>query len=148
VTEATALVLAAVKLARPELPVPAHAAAAAAKLRKELVAHATEAQRSELAIAVERLDVRGGKVDLAAWIRGVELTANRAGLLLAGDLAVAMRMLRQEQRGIADLTFEDRRADLLGFSASRQYADLRARLGLALQVSLPPPPPSSRARMV
>jgi hypothetical protein len=147
VTEATALVLAAVKLARPELPVPAHAAAAAAKLRKELVAHATEAQRSELAIAVERLDVRGGKVDLAAWIRGVELTANRAGMLLAGDLTVATRMLREEQRAIADLTFEDRRADLLGWSASRAYADLRAQLGIALRASLPPPPPSSRTRL-
>jgi tetratricopeptide (TPR) repeat protein len=147
VTEATALVLAAVKLARPELPVPAHAAEAAAKLRKELVAHATQSQRSNLAIAVERLDVRGGKVDLAAWIRGVELTANRAGLLLAGDLGVAMRMMREEQRGIADLTFEDRRGDLLGFSASRAYASLRAQLGIAHRASLPPPPPSSRARL-
>jgi len=147
VVDATALVLAAIKLARPELPVPAHAAAAAAKLRKELVAHATEAQRAKLAVAVEQLDVRGGKVDLAAWIRSVELTANRAGMLLAGDLGLAMRMLREERRGIAELTFDDRRADLLGFSASRAYADLRAKLGIGLRESLPPPPPSSRARL-
>jgi tetratricopeptide (TPR) repeat protein len=140
VMDATALVLAAVKLARPELPVPSHASAAAAKLRKELVAHATEAQRSTLGIAVEQLDVRGGKVDLAAWIRGVELTANRAGLLLAGDLGIAMRTMRAERRGIAELTFEDRRDDLLAFSASRAYADLRAKLGVGLRASLPPPP--------
>jgi hypothetical protein len=58
-----------------------------------------------------------------------------------------MRMLREERRGIAELTFDDRRADLLGFSASRAYADLRAKLGIGLRESLPPPPPSSRARL-
>jgi tetratricopeptide (TPR) repeat protein len=143
--EVTALVLAAIKLARPELPVPPPASAAAAKLRKELVAHATEAQRSDLAISVERLDVRGGKIDLAAWLRSVELTANRAGMLFAGDLFVAMKMMRGESRLIADMGFEVRRADLLGFSASREYARLRKHLGLAHEASIPPPPPSVRA---
>jgi hypothetical protein len=102
-------------------------------------------QRSELQIAVERLDVRGGKIDLAAWLRSVELTANRAGMLFAGDLAVAMRLAKHESRAIADVTFEDRRADLLGWSASTAYANLRAHVGLAHQAPLPSPPPSSRA---
>jgi hypothetical protein len=134
----TALFLAAVKLALPEVPVPIHAAAAAAKLRKELERHATPALKVELAAAVERLHTRGGKVDLAAWIRGVELTATRAGLVMCGDLAVAMREMKKESRAIADLSLADKRADLLAFSASRDLAELRARLGIAAKPSVIP----------
>ncbi|HEY2516790.1 MAG TPA: hypothetical protein VGI39_38230, partial [Polyangiaceae bacterium] len=140
--ELTLLVLAAIKLARPELPLPDHPGSAA--LRRELLTHADEAHRVSIAVAVERLDVRGGKLDLAAWLHGVELTANRAGLLLAGDLAAALRVLDHEKRTVAELTFEDRRADLLGFTVSRQLAELRMRIGVAARASLPPPPPSQQ----
>jgi hypothetical protein len=139
----TALFLAAVKIARPELPVPTHASAAAAALRKDMAAYATEAQKSALFAVVEQLDARGGKVDLAAWLRGVELTATRIGALLAGDLAPVLALMRAENRGIADVSFDDRRADLLAFSASRGLAEARVRLGLAARASLPPPPPSA-----
>jgi tetratricopeptide (TPR) repeat protein len=140
--ELTALVLAAIKVARPELPLPI--SPLSVKLRRELAKHTTEAQKSALAIAVEHLDARGGKLDLAAWLVGVELTANRAGLLLAGDLAVALSMMRGESRSIAELTFEDRRADLIAFTASRALAELRAKLGIAATAALSPPPPSTR----
>ena len=138
----TALVLAAVKLARPELPLPTNPTSA--KLRKELTAHATEAQKTDLAVAVEQLDARGGKLDLAAWLLGVELTANRAGMLVCGDLTVALATMRGEARSFAELTFEDRRADLIAFTESRLLAELRVRLGLAARASSPPPPPSTR----
>ena len=117
--ELTALVLAAVKVARPELPA-LPISPLSVRLRRELAKYVTETQKTALAIAtVEQLDARGGKLDLAAWLHGVELTANRAGLLLAGDLAVALATARGETRTTADLTFEDRRAELLAFTASR-----------------------------
>jgi hypothetical protein len=143
-TDLTALFLAAVKLALPEVPVPTQAAAAAAKLRKELEKHSTAAMKVELASAVEELNVRGGKVDLAAWIRSVELTATRAGLLLCGDLAVAMGTMAGESRAIGELSLADKRGDLLTFTASRALADLRARIGIAARPSLLPAAPSQR----
>jgi tetratricopeptide (TPR) repeat protein len=144
--ELTALFLAALKLARPELPIPTHASAAASALRKELAAHATEAQRRAIGAAVADLDARGGKLDLATWARGVEITATRAGMLLAGDLAVALAAIKGEPRQgdaatMGVLGEEERRADLLAFTASRALADLRAKLGLAARPSLPPPGP-------
>jgi tetratricopeptide (TPR) repeat protein len=142
--ELTALFLAAVKLARPELPIPTHASAAAAALRSQLAAHVTKEQRAALALAVHRLDARGGKVDLAAWMRGVELTATRMGMLLAGDLAIALDVMRPEKRAVADVSLEDRRADLLAFSASRALHEARMRLGIAARASMPPPPSSAR----
>ena len=141
--ELTALVLAAVKVARPELPLPI--SPASVRFRRELAKHTTEAQKVALAAAVNLLDARGGKLDLAAWLAGVELTANRAGLLVAGDLGVALSTMREEKRSIAELTFDDRRAELIAFTASRQLAELRTKLGLAAQAALPPPPPSTRA---
>jgi golgin subfamily B member 1 len=141
--ELTALVLAAVKVARPELPLPI--SPASVRIRRELATHTTLAQKGALTAAVDLLDARGGKLDLAAWLASVELTANRAGLLIAGDLAVALSTMREEKRSIAELTFDDRRAELIAFTASRQLAELRVKLGTLAQAALSPPPPSSRA---
>ncbi len=139
--ELTALVLAAVKVARPELPVPI--SPLSVKIRKELVKYTTDEQKRALVAAVDQVDTRGGKLDLAAWLVGVEQTANRAGLLVSGDLAVALSTLRGEKRSVAELTFDDRRAELLAFTASRGIAELRLELGLAARASLPPAPPGS-----
>jgi hypothetical protein len=83
-------------------------------------------------------------MELASWMRGVELTAARAGLLLCGDLATAIAAMRGERRAVGDLGYDERRGDLLAFSASRALAEARARLGLAAKASLPPPPPSGQ----
>jgi tetratricopeptide (TPR) repeat protein len=85
-------------------------------------------ERARLERVVARLDARGGKMDLLAWIRHVELTAARAGLLLAGDLRVAMRLLKSEMRTIGDLSLDAKRGDLLAFAASRAARELRARM--------------------
>jgi tetratricopeptide (TPR) repeat protein len=147
--ELSSLFLAAVSLALPATR--GGLSAQAAKLRKELEPHVGQAEKQELALAVTRFNDGGGRVDLASWIRGVELTATRAGLLLAGDLAIAMRVVGRESRGIADVSRDDRRADLLAWTASTGYAKLRKWLGIdARKGSRPPPslsqpPPSSPA---
>ena len=70
------------------------------------------------------------------------MTANRAGLLVAGDLAIALATIRDEKRSVAELSFEDRRGDLIAFTESRQLAELRLKIGIAAH-SIPPPPASS-----
>jgi hypothetical protein len=91
----------------------------------------TALQVLQLSKAIARLDARGGKLDLLGWIRHVELTATRAGLLLAGDLRVALRVIEEEKRSIGELSLEDKRNDLLAFTASDEYGSLRARIGAA-----------------
>lgn len=133
--ELSALFLGAVKLVMPELPVPLHLSDAVARRRKTLVKHADDAQKKTLRAAVERLDARGGRVDLAAWIKSVELSAQRAGLLLCGDLKVAMTRMRAEKRAIAELGLDQRRADLLAFCASDKLGRGRALLGVDARTS-------------
>ena len=137
--DVTALFLAAVKVALPEVPVPVAMSEAIARIRKQLVRHASPQEREWLASAVAALEARGGRVDLGAWVRSVELTACRAGLLLCGDLTVAARRLRSETRPIADLSAEDRRRDLLAFCASSELASLREKLGVTARPSTRPP---------
>jgi tetratricopeptide (TPR) repeat protein len=128
--ELSTLFLAAVKLAMPELPVPAHLAEAVGRVRKALARHVRADEKERLASAVQGLEQRDGRVDLAAWVRSVELTAQRAGLLLCGDLRVAAARLRNENRTIAELGVDERRADLLSYCVSEKLSRARVLLGL------------------
>jgi tetratricopeptide (TPR) repeat protein len=81
--------------------------------------------------AARRLAGRGDRL-LAAWLRGADLTGDRAGLLLCGDLPTAARLLARTPAFAPDLS-EARRADeLLVFGVGDSFFRLRRRLGLAL----------------
>jgi len=124
----------------PGVPIPAAAAPAVSALSASLAARLSDDERDALAVAVNRLDARGGRVDLNAWTRCVELTASRAGLLLSGDLRTAMTRLRTETREVAEVTFDEKRKDLLACCSSSALAELRTRVAL---VASPIPPRTS-----
>jgi tetratricopeptide (TPR) repeat protein len=137
----TALVLGALSLPRPEMGKPTALRAEIDVLFNKLSAKLSDESKEALKKAADRLDARGGKLELLTWMKSVELTAQRAGLLLASDLRVAMRALKAEERNIAELSLEDRRGDLLWFSISDEHAGIREKLGVALHPSVAPPPP-------
>ena len=136
--ELTTLFFASLKLALPDVTIPA--ADAVTKLRKRIAAHVTPEEREALVAAAKKLDAAGGRVDLGAWIRSVEITANRAGLVLSGDFHAAMKRIKGEKRAIADVSVEDRRLDLIGYLASAGHADLRKQLYGRIPSQRPPPP--------
>ena len=130
----SALVLAAVRLVIPGISVPPPPDGES-KVTLDLGARLAADKREALENAVARLDERGGKLDLLAWIRHVELTAARAGLMLAGDLRVPMRLMKEETRAIGELGSDTKRGDLLAFCASDAYGKLRERMGVAIHGS-------------
>ena len=142
--ELSALVLSAVRLVIPGISVPP-SAEGESRVTLDLGSRLDAEKKKALEDAVARLDARGGKLDLLAWIRHVELTAARAGLMLAGDLRVPMRILSEETRAIGELSDETKRGDLLAFCASDAYGKLRERMGVAIHSSsvsggsVPPP---------
>ncbi|MCC6748811.1 MAG: hypothetical protein IT371_14220 [Deltaproteobacteria bacterium] len=76
--------------------------------------------------------------DTGAYRTALGLTANRVGLVLSGDLSLALRQLAQEEPALAGRpVYPDQlRAsfavrDLLTFAASEEYYLCRAKLGLA-----------------
>jgi hypothetical protein len=72
--------------------------------------------------------------DVRAYLDGAELTSNRAGALLAGDLEVVRRAVIAERPQVSKLRDESRIRDLAIFCASDAYATLRDRLGLSCVV--------------
>lgn len=145
--ELSSLVLSSLRIVIPSVSVPP-SSDAESRVGENLAARLTSEQKTKLEEIVGRLDQRGGKLDLLAWIRGVELTAARVGMLLAGDLRTAMRLMKEEARAIGELSFEAKRGDLLAFCASESYALLRERMGVAVHAaiapSVAPKAPSSR----
>jgi hypothetical protein len=139
----TQLFLAALKLGIPSIPIPINEGVG--KLRSQLAKSLDEAEKGELESAAAAIDAKGGKVDLAAYIRGVELTAHRVAFLLSADASVATRRIASEQRAIADVTADDRRADLLSYLASKGLAEARQKLTAkpSIRPSAPPPAQST-----
>jgi golgin subfamily B member 1 len=126
--ELSLLTLAALQIALPTMPIPANVEDAVTGLRNGLRRHLSLEERESLRAAVARLDARGGRFNLQAWIRSAELTAARVGLLLCGDLRAAMSRIRSETRNAAELSVESKRLDLLAFAETGGLALLRERL--------------------
>jgi hypothetical protein len=132
--ELTSLFLAALSCARPDMAVPKDKALT--KLRKHFEDDLGD-KADALEDAVVRFEKAGGRVDLTAWIRSVELTAQRAGILLLSDPKVGLAMVKKEKRAIADVKSEERVNDLLAFLASSAMVEIRQRL--ATRASMRPP---------
>jgi tetratricopeptide (TPR) repeat protein len=135
--ELTTLLLAAAQVAMPKAAATSNDPVVIA-LRARLSRHIEPDERAALQKAVRALDKRGGQAALGAWMCGVELTAGRAGLLLAGDLSAATAVLRAESRDVANVPADMRRGDLIAFCASRTHAAVRQQFAMTAPESLQP----------
>ncbi|HEX7837682.1 MAG TPA: tetratricopeptide repeat protein [Kofleriaceae bacterium] len=88
----------------------------------DVVAMLPAANRVQARAAALRLLSRGDGLNLSLWARALSRTADRAGLLLCGDVPAAFAGARE----IGEL---DR--DLIEFAYSAAHVKLRAQLGLA-----------------
>jgi len=71
---------------------------------------------------------------LTQFLEGVEHTANRAALLLSGDVRVAIRGLSDSQ-ALVDVNPRRRRRELMFFLLHEDFIRLRQHLGLSIKVS-------------
>jgi tetratricopeptide (TPR) repeat protein len=72
--------------------------------------------------------------DVRAFLDGAELTSNRVGALLAGDLEVVRKCVVTERPQVSKLRDDTRVRDLAQFCASDTYGQLREKLGLSCVV--------------
>jgi len=72
----------------------------------------------------------GGRTNLQRWSAGVEKTACRVGVLLGNDLPAAAALLEPEEGKLGDLA-----KDLIAFTTSERYFQLRRQLGIAVDLS-------------
>ncbi|MCG3173215.1 MAG: Photosystem I assembly protein Ycf3 [Myxococcota bacterium] len=72
------------------------------------------------------------RVTLEQWVEGVELTSHRTGMLLAGDIGLVLRMLKNDVSGVTVMPYRAVMREMLVFVASRDHFLLREKTGLAI----------------
>ncbi|MGB0678717.1 MAG: hypothetical protein ACPGUV_03550 [Polyangiales bacterium] len=93
------------------------------------------AQIEALRVVAKRFLDAGARTDVKRWMRSVELTACRAGFLLCNDLATAARMIQDlPPEGANDLPAKTKLMDVVVYSVSDKYFELREALGVQVQV--------------
>jgi len=75
---------------------------------------------------------RIGDNAVAGWRAATDLTANRVGLVLAGDLEICARAVATEGATLG-ASVKDRLRDLLAYAASERYFAVRRHLGAAVR---------------
>ena len=88
-------------------------------------------QRELLASTVSKLLQSGGAIDLKKWVVAVDLTADRAGFLLAHDLGVAVQVMRATEDA-ASVSSKDRSKEIVLYSISEPYLELREKLAITV----------------
>jgi hypothetical protein len=130
--ELKVILFAGVKIVVQEFTVPGEMAQAVNTTASELVKHMQPVQRESLKMVVQKWMEDGAKADLKRWMQGIEITACRAGLLLCADLEIAKKIIGAEPQLPGDLPAGDKMRELLVFSVSEQYFNLRKTLGIAV----------------
>jgi tetratricopeptide (TPR) repeat protein len=127
-----AWLFAAIKLITPHFPVtpdlenPIREAVAA--LERGIVGP----ERDHLARIVGKLLQQGQSLDLKRWVAGVDLTADRVGLIFSDDLGTAIQLLRSSPEDSSSVPGTERVKELMRYSVSEEYFGIRARLRIAV----------------
>ena len=66
------------------------------------------------------------------WMAAVDLTADRLGFIVANDLKLANAVIEASPEDSASVSRKDRLRELLAYSVSEPYFELRRRLGISL----------------
>ena len=135
--ELRVIVAAAVKLVHPEFDLPGADPASVRKYAAFLQRTVQPLTLASATAAIEQIVAEPGRVNLEAWAAGANQSADRAGLLLCGDTVAAVReVLRSTETQAGDA--EAAVMNLIRWSVTGDYLDLREQLGLASEVSQVP----------
>jgi hypothetical protein len=126
------MLFAGVMIAAPSTPMPPDMTQQIRATAQELAKYLQPVQLEGLRIVVKKFIEEGAKANVRRWNQAVELTACRAGLVVSGDLEIAKKILGAEPQLPGDSTPAEKMKDLLLFSVSDDYAQLRKALGIAI----------------
>jgi len=130
ISELQVLLAAAVKIPIPSFAPSAGIADAVHRAHKMLLRELRPDEQQRLGHVVASLVEIGTHSDVTRWVQCSDLTAVRAGLLLCGDLSVAAKILRQESVVAGDLSPTEKVKELVRFTVSDAYSQLRRGLGI------------------
>jgi tetratricopeptide (TPR) repeat protein len=123
---------AAIKLCVPQFPVAADVRGQVNEAMGFMTQDFQGVERELLASTVSRLLQAGGAIDLKKWVAAIDLTADRAGFLLAHDLHVATEVMRATDDA-SSVPTKERVKEIVLFSISQEYLTLRERLQITVE---------------
>ena len=132
VTELTVLLFAAIRLVAPNTPAPSQYAKQVQATAQSLGRYMKPIQLEALKVVVNRFLKEGARANIKRWAQAVQTTASRAGLVLAGDLEVAKKIIAAQPQLPGDLSPQERLKELMVYSVSDNYFKLRAKLGIQI----------------
>ncbi|MCU0672147.1 MAG: tetratricopeptide repeat protein [Myxococcota bacterium] len=125
-----AWLLAAIKLATPQFPVPASLKDKVDEHLAALRQHLNAAAQSEVTTLVTRLLAAAPELDMKRWVAAVDMTADRVGFVMANDLEIAVALVKASPDDAA--TQKERLKELYLFAVSPEYLQLRQKLGITI----------------
>jgi golgin subfamily B member 1 len=131
-TELGIAFMAAIKLVQPNFPVPANQAPTVEQYLVAMRSYVRPEWHEQLAMVVQRFIQGKGQIDLARWSQAVDLTAHRAGFLISNDLALSARFIQMEPATVGGMSAKDKIKELVMYSISEEYFDLRQHLGITI----------------
>ncbi|MEZ4392638.1 MAG: tetratricopeptide repeat protein [Polyangiales bacterium] len=130
-----AWLFAAIRAVQPTFPVSADLIAPVNENLAAVKAHLSGQAMEVLTSLVSKLLAAGNALDLRRWLAGVDLTADRAGFVLANDLAMAIAVIKATPEEQSSVTHAERVRELRAYAVSEEYMRLRQRLGVAMSVA-------------
>jgi tetratricopeptide (TPR) repeat protein len=124
-----AWLFAAIKLIAPAFPIAKELEGPVTENLSFIESRIVGGARDQLASAVTKL-LQAGAIDLKRWVAAVDLSADRAGFIIASDLELAQEMIKAADEASAALPQKERLKELVLYSVSEQYFAVRRKLGI------------------
>lgn len=90
------------------------------------------ASRQQIEQSLRQIEINKQPINTSLWLKGVDFTCDRVGLLMSGDFEMACACIRESDKaiGVSKLTNDERIEELTRFALSDEYFQLRVNLGL------------------
>ncbi len=127
-----AWLFAAIKFCVPQFPVAADLQGQVNEAMTAMAQDFSGVQKEILTSNVSKLLNSGGAIDLKKWVAAIDLTADRAGFLLAHDLQSATEVMRATEDA-ASVPAKERVKEIVLFSIGDSYFELRGKLQITVE---------------
>jgi len=127
-----AWLFAAIKLCVPQFPVAPDLQGQVAEAMGVMQHDFQGVQKEILASMVSKLLQSGGAIDLKKWVAAIDMTADRAGFLLAHDLATAAEVMRATEDA-SSVPAKERVKEVVLYSISEEYLEMRQKLQITVE---------------
>jgi hypothetical protein len=131
-TQLRTVFFAALRLTDPKYPVPPAGVPEVNKILRYASSRLPSGMPEQLRAAVRKFVESGAEPHLNKWWSSTELSANRIGFVLCNDLELATTVVSAETAEVGSLPPKERVKELVAYSVSQEYFQLRDQLGLCI----------------